>query len=1338
MAVDAKERLGLVVSALAGVRDESPFGLAAACALLESRDLTPEQARLRLDAERIILEGIVAKGRGRKAGPSVSPVAPEPAGEPGVPAPMPGGGRYIRKGDAGDHISAMQVRLTEMGHAVGRDGKFGDRELRAVKAVQKQFGVPQTGVVDTKTLEAMRIPPTPAAHAATGLRSALLAVGQTSGPGDAGPHVAALHQALMGIGHEIADPEQTFGSSTATAVRSVQHENGLAPTGRADEQTIALISRIAAAPAPETKKKPSAKGDSMKTKVKEATYADDSGVESPYGGIDPAVARTARILALKPPNLREAPSAAFDACASCVFFGGGSSGCEKYGGYPVDRDDICDDWKTLTPAANRPTRKKDEGTSELLGDALDGIDPGKIKEAISTRRRERIAGAGHAMAGGRYPIETAGDLENAVKDWIRTGRPADVAAWIRKSAKRLGVATPDALQEAGVPTYVARIARHLHYEKGKSIGEAIAIAMNVVKRWSLTGASEETKARAVASLEEWREKARAEDPAALSEAQLDRVSFEEAEADFGLALALYESAFKAIPPSARFSAKLLADVERSYDDWGRWTGGSPPVEATATMTIYAQEAALAAAPGYSPDPTLSPFVREVGGKAILFVAGVPVRLFESYGEASGAEAAAQSYDAMSRSKNTNRTKKRVAKKVRKGFHPGASEHNRADLHVHARVSSRFAGVGAIVVPVPVPVVAPDADGQTDGDMDADDLIHSASFSSAGGHKSLLEVAEGIVGGTSWETRVMEAVDSMEKATVHSPIGKPDGPGLWKHKGMQLPAYIQHIAKALMKDGHPESEAIGMAVGIVKRWARGGGKVDANTRAAAAKAVSEWEAAKASAHAKTAAKAVKEAEEVEESFTALFNPIRHPRGRGGKFKDVLDHIATAAQAEEPRPQLGQGENDMASKVAGYGKVLPQELKAGDHFRDGVGGVYHVQKTEAGRAGKVKLHLAHDIPGVGPTHAGAYSFEPVDQGFRRHTVEPGRFDAKPPVTATDDAVTVDKAIGNLLTSYPGLEDWNVDRMEQPAGWHVHVTMPGAAHHHFHVSDEGTVGMADESGKPKGAQQAPKPVATPKAAAPAAATAHGYELTGEHEKPYHMVNGQVFQGKKGGWFQKLDSGKMTSEKGWQGAGVHVHDLATGDKKWVPAFAMKDHLPLAGAPGSFKKPEPPQGTDDLFSELMSSVKPGDGVFAGKNVVVTGKIPGYTREDVHGMIGAEGGVAHSSVGKDTHVLLTGDKVGATKINAAKAKGVKVVPWDSVKHLLEAEITPRLRRLLSSTAELAEAATPADSAGVSARIAALDGQLTKGERTQLARIRPSGLARFGVVEESVATMRRRG
>lgn len=86
------------------------------------------------------------------------------------------------------------------------------------------------------------------------------------------------------------------------------------------------------------------------------------------------------------------------------------------------------------------------------------------------------------------------------------------------------------------------------------------------------------------------------------------------------------------------------------------------------------------------------------------------------------------------------------------------------------------------------------------------------------------------------------------STVHEPFGKPGGPGLFHVKGLQLPAYVQHVAHELVKQGKSESQAIQMAIGIVKNWARGGGNVHPDVQAAAARAVAEWEAAKGRAHA----------------------------------------------------------------------------------------------------------------------------------------------------------------------------------------------------------------------------------------------------------------------------------------------------------------------------------------------------------------------------------------------------------------------------------------------------------------------------------------------------------
>lgn len=64
-------------------------------------------------------------------------------------------------------------------------------------------------------------------------------------------------------------------------------------------------------------------------------------------------------------------------------------------------------------------------------------------------------------------------------------------------------------------------------------------------------------------------------------------------------------------------------------------------------------------------------------------------------------------------------------------------------------------------------------------------------------------------------------------------------------GQSLPPYVRQIARSIEREqAVPLSRAVSLALGAVKRWARGGGDVNADTRAKAAAAVAHWEKAKA--------------------------------------------------------------------------------------------------------------------------------------------------------------------------------------------------------------------------------------------------------------------------------------------------------------------------------------------------------------------------------------------------------------------------------------------------------------------------------------------------------------
>jgi hypothetical protein len=70
---------------------------------------------------------------------------------------------------------------------------------------------------------------------------------------------------------------------------------------------------------------------------------------------------------------------------------------------------------------------------------------------------------------------------------------------------------------------------------------------------------------------------------------------------------------------------------------------------------------------------------------------------------------------------------------------------------------------------------------------------------------------------------------------------------WVDQVGGLPKYIEEVADSIhRKRGLSISRSIAIAVSRMKVWASGGGDVDPDTRAKAAKALAEWEAKKARA------------------------------------------------------------------------------------------------------------------------------------------------------------------------------------------------------------------------------------------------------------------------------------------------------------------------------------------------------------------------------------------------------------------------------------------------------------------------------------------------------------
>ncbi|MEO6570259.1 MAG: NAD-dependent DNA ligase LigA [Ilumatobacteraceae bacterium] len=73
----------------------------------------------------------------------------------------------------------------------------------------------------------------------------------------------------------------------------------------------------------------------------------------------------------------------------------------------------------------------------------------------------------------------------------------------------------------------------------------------------------------------------------------------------------------------------------------------------------------------------------------------------------------------------------------------------------------------------------------------------------------------------------------------------------------------------------------------------------------------------------------------------------------------------------------------------------------------------------------------------------------------------------------------------------------------------------------------------------------------------------------------------------------------------------------------------------------------------------------AGKTVVVTGTVPGFSRDEAEDAITSRGGKSPGSVSKKTFALVVGDGAGAGKLTKAEANEIPVVPAERFSELLD-------------------------------------------------------------------------
>ena len=127
-----------------------------------------------------------------------------------------------------DDIRECQKKLIELGYLKDKaDGILGSKTAAALKAFQKEKGIPQTGAYDEETQNAMW---------------------QSSGTefkrGDRGTKVKRYQQRLIRTGYMSGKADGVFGAETQQAVRDFQKDNDLNVTGRLDAATIKELDEV--------------------------------------------------------------------------------------------------------------------------------------------------------------------------------------------------------------------------------------------------------------------------------------------------------------------------------------------------------------------------------------------------------------------------------------------------------------------------------------------------------------------------------------------------------------------------------------------------------------------------------------------------------------------------------------------------------------------------------------------------------------------------------------------------------------------------------------------------------------------------------------------------------------------------------------------------------------------------------------------------------------------------------------------------------------------------------------------------------------------------------------
>ena len=100
------------------------------------------------------------------------------------------------------------------------------------------------------------------------------------------------------------------------------------------------------------------------------------------------------------------------------------------------------------------------------------------------------------------------------------------------------------------------------------------------------------------------------------------------------------------------------------------------------------------------------------------------------------------------------------------------------------------------------------------------------------------------------------------------------------------------------------------------------------------------------------------------------------------------------------------------------------------------------------------------------------------------------------------------------------------------------------------------------------------------------------------------------------------------------------------------------------------PPDASDASDASNAAAASATGPLTGYAVVVTGAVPGMTREEAFDAVAAAGGSPQKAVSGKTHVLVVGEGAGRRKAEAAEARGVAVIDAEAFLRVLAGEEPP--------------------------------------------------------------------